>query len=188
MNTRARILVVAAVACLLAAGCGSSGGTAGSREAALGTPGNPVRGQEQDEGTEELTEHSPAYKRRQAQRAHAPGTAAAPCSLVSRARAQVILGAPIAAPTEAPLGPTCLYRTSDRTMLVTVAVPRMKFSAVRHRLRRRTPVAGLGHAFCAIDGRPMLYAPVGSGQVLSVAAPCPLAARFARTAIRELAG
>ena len=33
-----------------------------------------------------------------------------PCKLVSQAQAQAIVGRPVAAPQEAPLGPTCIYQ------------------------------------------------------------------------------
>ena len=112
-----------------------------------------------------------------------------PCSLVSRARAQAILGEPIKAPLEAPQGPTCIYRAQHGKRFTTLAVQSLRFSQLKSQIRRprRIDVSGRS-AVCGSYGQPILYVPLSGGRVLSVAAQCPVARQFAIAAVSRLAG
>jgi hypothetical protein len=110
-----------------------------------------------------------------------------PCNLVTVARARAILGAPMQQPVEAPLGPTCIYRSRDRRSMVTVAVQAVDFTKLEPRIQRRRRVAvGSRTAYCGTYGQPMLYVPLSGNRVLSIAAQCAVAQRFALTAVRQL--
>jgi hypothetical protein len=120
------------------------------------------------------------------QKALAPSTAR-PCSLVTKSQAQTILGTPIVEPLQAPQGPTCIYRSRSGGRFVTLAVQTASFARLEKQLRsaRSVRVAG-STGSCGRYGRPMLYVPLARGRVLSVAAPCDVAARFAARAVARL--
>jgi hypothetical protein len=110
-----------------------------------------------------------------------------PCTLVSKAAARVIIGAPIATPQEAPLGPTCIYRRLGAEILTTVAVESVAFVRIEPQIRQRTRVTVAGHTgYCGIYGRPTTYVPLADGQVLNIAAPCAVGLRFAEKALSSL--
>ena len=110
-----------------------------------------------------------------------------PCNLVTASQARAIVGAPMQRPVEAPLGPTCIYRSRDGRSMVTVAVQALDFAKLRPRIHGRRRVAvGERTAYCGIYGQPMLYAPLADGRVLSVAAQCAVARGFAVRAVRQL--
>jgi hypothetical protein len=112
-----------------------------------------------------------------------------PCTLVSRSEVQAIAGRPIAAPVDAPQGPTCIYRPKDGKLLITLAVQDNNFSKVepQAQLRDKTPVSVRGHAaYCGLTGAPTLIVPLTNGRFLSVTAPCPIAAALASTALTRL--
>ena len=54
-----------------------------------------------------------------------------PCTLVSQAQAQAIIGKPIGTPQEAPLGPTCIYRPVGAKSFITMTVESTNFAALR---------------------------------------------------------
>ena len=176
-------ILVAVVATALLSGCG--GGT--PAPAPPGSPDNPVRAKAQP-GTEGAAKVDPNYRKLVERQGSKPASRFTPCNLVSKRRARQIIGTPISEPIEAPLGPTCIYRSTNRKTFVTVAVPSVKFSDVKRQIRhRREPVKiGRRTAYCASIGRPTLYVPLSRGRVLSVVGPCPMASRFARTAVRQL--
>ncbi len=117
----------------------------------------------------------------------ASGKASAPCTLVSRDQAQSILGGPVAAPVEAPQGPTCIYRSKDGKRFVTLVVQSRSVRDLRSELARPKAVAVAGSkGFCGEKGRPTLYVPLSAQRVLSVAAPCATAKLFADRALRRL--
>jgi hypothetical protein len=120
------------------------------------------------------------------QKALAPSPAR-PCSLVTKSQAQTILGTPIVEPLQAPQGPTCIYRSRSGGRFVTLAVQTASFARLEKQLRsaRSVRVAG-STGSCGRYGRPMLYVPLARGRVLSVAAPCDVAARFAARAVARL--
>lgn len=117
------------------------------------------------------------------------GDAANPCGFVTKAQAEKILGARLLDPFVAPQGPTCVYRNRSGSTFATVAVESLDFDHVRPRIARVKRVEVLGRsAYCGVHGRPMLYLPLSGSRVLSVAAPCETALRFARRAAPRLLG
>ena len=114
-----------------------------------------------------------------------------PCTLVTRAEAQAILGKPVGQPVSAPQGPTCIYKPQGTTRVVTLAVESLHFSTTKpqSQLRDRMPVTVGGHtAYCGVAGDPTMILPLSSGRFLNVTAPCPLAAAFAAKALTRLSG
>lgn len=112
-----------------------------------------------------------------------------PCALVSKAQAQAIIGRAIAAPVEAPLGPTCIYRTQDAKSMVTLTVELLDFSKVKSQMRNRTQLAIGGHtAYCGDYGQQVTYVPLAGGRVLNVTASCTVGARFAAKALNRIPG
>jgi hypothetical protein len=110
-----------------------------------------------------------------------------PCDLVSSARARAIVGAPLGTPVEAPQGPTCIYRTRDGDGFVTVSVQAQRFQRLRRQLRRAERVDVTGRTgYCGKLGQEVLFVPVAEGRVLSIAAPCRIARRFAAAAVPRL--
>ncbi len=112
-----------------------------------------------------------------------------PCSLVTRAQAQAILGKPVGQPLDAPQGPTCIYTPQGARGLVTVAVIATDFSTLKPQahLRDRMSVTVSGHAaYCGVAGSPTMVVPLSPGRFLTVAAPCPIAASFASAALNHI--
>jgi hypothetical protein len=112
-----------------------------------------------------------------------------PCTLVSRAEAQAILGKPVGLPVSAPQGPTCIYRPQGAKSFVTLAVEAEHFSQVKPQaqLRDRMSVTVSGHtAYCGVAGTPTMILPLPAGRFLNITAPCPLAAAFAAKALGRI--
>jgi hypothetical protein len=130
--------------------------------------------------------HADGAARRRRQKVLAP-SAKRPCSLVTRTQASAIIGGPIVEPLEAPQGPTCIYRTAKGKPYVTLAVQTVDFASLKKQIRdaRKVSVSGWS-AYCGTYGRQMLYLPLSGGRVLSVAAPCGTATRFAAKAASRL--
>jgi hypothetical protein len=107
-----------------------------------------------------------------------------PCRLVSSRQARAILGERVEA-VETAQAPGCVYRGTES--FVTVSVGPLDFRRVKPKLGvlRRVKVAGQT-AYCGNYGQQMLYVPLARGQVLSVAAPCAQATRFAAAAVGRL--
>ena len=82
-----------------------------------------------------------------------------PCTLVSRAEAQAILGRPIDTPVDAPLGPTCIYQLVGTRNLVTLTAESIDFSDDQtahpqsHATRTRRSHSLLRHLRTAYDIR-----------------------------------
>jgi hypothetical protein len=113
-----------------------------------------------------------------------------PCTLVTRAEAQAILGKPVGEPVSAPQGPTCIYKPQGTTRVVTLAVESLHFSTIKpqSQLRDRMSVTVGGHtAYCGVAGTPTMILLLPAGRFLDVTAPCPLAAAFAAKALAHLA-
>jgi hypothetical protein len=111
-----------------------------------------------------------------------------PCSLVSRSEAQTITGRAVAASTEAPLGPTCIYEFRGSKAEITLAVESMSLSQATNHLRNRTPInVRTRHGYCGRLGTGTLFVPLPGGHVLNVTAPCSVAQRFATLALGRLA-
>lgn len=121
-----------------------------------------------------------------------------PCALVSRTEAQQILSADVQRPVLAPQGPTCIYKVKGSQREVTLAVLLARptgasgassstGASLQGRLQHRMRVkVGGRHAFCGVAGSPTLVMALPGGRVLSVVAPCPIAAAFAARALGHL--
>jgi len=157
------------------------GGTPASHPS--GSAANPSKG-----ATTPKTASGRSNEASGAEQAAAVETAgSAPCTLVSREQASAILGERIAKPSEAVQGPTCIYR--GHKSFVTVAVQTLDFDKLKPKLGLRQRFALNDKvAYCGNYGQQMLYVPLSQGRVLSVAAPCPRAKRFAALAVRALNG
>jgi hypothetical protein len=183
------LLAIAAALALLA-GCGGDpppsppGSTDNPLVARTPTPGEP---QAREPGTTRTTTR-PGFERLVESQSRRPARRFTPC-LVTRAQARAIVGEPVKLPFEAPQGPTCVYRTEKGHGLVTVAVQDVGFRKVsanvqqprKFEIARRTGI-------CGQYGQPTLYVPVSGGRVLTVAAPCTIAKKFAAHAVRRLGG
>jgi hypothetical protein len=113
--------------------------------------------------------------------------AANPCALVTRSEARAIVGAPIVGQSEAPLGPTCIFRVHGQRPIITLTVERSTLAATARRLKSPQHTAIRGHiAVCGMLGQPMLFVPIGGGRILNVTAPCTMATALAATALTRL--
>jgi hypothetical protein len=111
-----------------------------------------------------------------------------PCKLVTLHEAQSITNGAITGSLEAPLGPTCVYRASRAKSDVTVAVETLRPAQVARSMTGRQTVTIDGHkAYCGRLGSPMLYVVLPGARMLHITAPCPVAQRFAATALSRLA-
>jgi hypothetical protein len=111
-----------------------------------------------------------------------------PCTLVSLSEAEGIVGSRIAARSEAPLGPTCIYKLDSQKSQITLAVASIRLSDVKRQMKHTTQLTVAGRqAYCGKLGIQTLSVPLPRGQVLNVTAPCSLAQRFAETALGRLA-
>jgi hypothetical protein len=110
-----------------------------------------------------------------------------PCTLVSRSEAQAIIGGQIAAPQEAPLGPTCIYQRVGAKSAITLTVESIDFAKVSPLVRHRVRVQVAGRtAVCGDYGRPTTFVPLSGGRVLSITAPCGIGTRLAAKALPRL--
>ncbi len=114
-----------------------------------------------------------------------PATAASdPCTLVSRAEAQAIVGRPIDTPVEARLGPTCIYQPAGAKNRITVTVESINVAAIKRHIRKRTQLNVSGRtAYCGTYGQPTTFVPLAGGRALAVTAPCAIGIRFAAKAL-----
>lgn len=160
----------------------------GSRLNEAGGPAGPAAAAASDNAA--AAKANPGYSKLLARQSAKPKKRFSPCSLVSKGAAGAIVGYRIVDVTEAPQGPTCIYRGKQaQAGFVTLAVQAQPFAALKKAMRRREAVdVGAKAAYCGMSGRPLLVAAVGDGRVLSVAAPCGIAKRFAKTAIARLDG
>jgi|tagenome__1003787_1003787.scaffolds.fasta_scaffold20718456_1 hypothetical protein len=192
MRIHARLLGV--VALVSAAGVLSACGGAEKPAAAPGSPDNPLVAK-QTEGTSAGRSNeaqaggssAPGYQKLVEKQSGSPKSRFTPCNLVSRAQARTILDGPVSAPFEAPQGPTCIYRSQDGKAFITLSVQALDFDHVRQQLRGRQALELSGRrAYCGTAGQPMLYVSLSRSRVLSVAAPCGVAKRFAALAVARL--
>ncbi len=110
-----------------------------------------------------------------------------PCKLVSRAEAQAILGEPIDAPQEAPLGPTCIYQPVGGRSFVTLAVETVDFAHLKPRIRHRKRIKVAGRTgYCGVYGQPTTFVPITSGRVLTITASCNTGTLFSARALPRL--
>jgi hypothetical protein len=139
------------------------------------------------EGTKPKADARPGYQKLVERQASKPHSRFTPCNLVTKAQAGAIVGAPLQDPLEAPQGPTCIYRSQDGKRFVTLAVQSVAFSKLKHQMHKRQQVTVSNKtAFCGMLGQPILYVPLSGSRVLSVAAPCQVARKFAARAVPRL--
>jgi hypothetical protein len=106
-----------------------------------------------------------------------------PCRLVTRAEARAIVGKPLRL-SVAPQGPTCVYSPRGSKADITLAVERANLAAIRRQSRNLAHVRiHARRGYCVKYGGVKMFVGLGGGRVLSVAAPCQTAARFAATAL-----
>lgn len=194
-----------ATASLSIAACGGSSSTSssgasasGANQSALGGPHTATAGTHPDVVSNGVVVHHPLHGtggkainddnpgRADSGHGTAPGQLN-PCTLVSRARAQAIIGRPIAAPQEAPLGPTCIYQPRGAAETITLTVETLALSQATSQMHGRTRVQIAGHtAYCGIYGQRMTLVALTGGRVLAIAAPCAVGARLAAAALPRL--
>lgn len=182
------IALVIAITSLAACGGDEQAGPAS------GTPDNPLIGKTTASGAASTSnEHAPkpadkpGYDTLLDRQSDSSKSRFTPCNLVTRSQAQDILGNRVQAPVEAPQGPTCIYRTRDESTFVTIAVQPLDLDALRKQMRGEEEVDVDSHtAVCGKLGQSMLYLALEQGRVLSIGAPCDMAARFARAAVPQL--
>jgi hypothetical protein len=110
-----------------------------------------------------------------------------PCTLVSRAEGQAILGGTMSAPSEAPQGPTCIYQRVGSSSFVTLAIDSSDLANIRAHIHgvKSSRINGLT-AICGVYGQPTTFVALSSGRVLSITAPCAVGRRFATAALKRL--
>jgi hypothetical protein len=175
--------LLAAALVVGAAGCGSDDQAA---KGPLGSKQNPVQAKMPEGDTSESgAAIKPGYAKlvERQKTAPTPGKANNPCALVTKAQAQQILGGKLLDPVSLPQGPTCVYRSHSNRRYATISVGTRDFRSLRRSLHRPKTVEIADHrAYCGTYGQPVLYLPLSGGRVLSVAAQCDTAVRFARRA------
>jgi hypothetical protein len=107
-----------------------------------------------------------------------------PCRLVSQAQAQAILGRPVAAPQEAPLGPTCIYQPQGEKTFVTLTLEGVKLTQLKPHIRHLTQFELDGRSgYCGIYGQATTFVQLTDGKVLDITAPCNIGRLFAARAL-----
>ena len=161
----------------------------------VGSPQNPVAARAAPGATEPSGRAAresgaaahPSYDRIVGSQERRPRERLSPCNLVTKTQAQAILGASILPPREALQGPTCIYETRRPAKFVTMAVQSADIAALKPQLRRVQPVTiAAKRGYCGRLGQPVLYVPLGGSRVLTIAAECGTAQRFAKTALPRL--
>jgi hypothetical protein len=110
-----------------------------------------------------------------------------PCTLVTSAEAQAIVGEPIETTEEAPLGPTCIYQPKGTKSSITLTVESIDFAKLEPLVHNKIHLAIAGHvAYCGVYGRATTFVLLSRDRVLNVAAPCPVGRRLAETALPRL--
>jgi hypothetical protein len=193
------VLATVAAVAAVAAGCGGDTRSSppGSPEKPLvahapepvpgATPASDGRSNDGAADPAEPSSAAPGYQKLLERQTSKPASRFTPCNLVSRAQASTIMGQAIKAPFEAPQGPTCIYRTAVGNRFVTVSVQAVALKTLRRQLDgRRTVTVGARSGLCGTYGHPMLYVALSQARVLSIAAPCDMARRFAVRAVRHL--
>jgi hypothetical protein len=179
--------LIAVLATGLLAGCG--GGGDAPRHDPPGSPGNPVPAQPDSvkAGSETAAAVKPGYNKLLKRQTSKPTSRFTPCNLVTKSQARAIMRTAIDEPVEAPLGPTCVYRSHDGKASVTVAVSTQSFTRAARQVKQAASLRIADHrAVCGKLGQSTLYVSLKRGQMLSVGAPCVTALKFATTAVRRL--
>jgi hypothetical protein len=110
-----------------------------------------------------------------------------PCTLVSISQVQALTRRPVAKSVEAPQGPTCVYEARGRGHEVTLEITALSFRAASKRLSSVIGLTIAGHqAYCGVFGTPIAYVSLTQGRVMTIGAPCPVAAAMAKAALARL--
>jgi hypothetical protein len=118
---------------------------------------------------------------------HASAKTFNPCQLVSLSEARAISGGSVTSQSEAPLGPTCVYRRAAPQSEITVAVEAMSLPQAVHGTGSPQPVrVGGQHGYCVRTGAQALFVPLTAGRLLHITAPCAIAQGFAVRALPRL--
>jgi hypothetical protein len=156
-----------------------------------GSPSNPqvgkrITGHQTPQRLRTDTASAPG-ERRLVARSPKPKRRFTPCNLVTKSQATAIIGEPIQEPVQAAQGPTCIYRSTSGPSFITLAVQRADFKNIRPQIRkRRRIVIASQTAYCGTHGQQMLYMPLSSSRVLSIAGHCDVARQFATKAVLKL--
>ena len=134
-----------------------------------------------------INDDNPKQTASRADSGNATSTQTNPCTLVSQADAEALIGGPIAAPREAPLGPTCIYQPVHGKNSITLSVESINFSKIKPHMRKVTQFTVRGHAgYCGRYGQTMTFVPLAGGRVLNITAPCSVGTPLAERAIARL--
>jgi hypothetical protein len=110
-----------------------------------------------------------------------------PCTLVTQAQARAFTHRPVAAPTLAPLGPTCIYHELSANTQITLAVQSTAFSKLKPHIHRLSQFTIAGRtAYCGVYGSPVTYVLLAANRILSILAPCDVGTKFAAVALPKL--
>jgi len=110
-----------------------------------------------------------------------------PCLILTGAEVARVTHVSVTQTTEAPIGPTCIYRVAATPGQYAFAVESLAFKVAAANVPRHRLTAIAGHrAYCRTLGQPTLFVDLPAGRVLSVQAPCRTAARLATRALRAL--
>lgn len=108
-----------------------------------------------------------------------------PCALVPAAQAQAILGGHVSA-QEAPLGPTCIYQSSDHRNFVTLSVQVAALAQLKPHIRNLTKLEVDGRTgYCGVYGQATVFVPITNRRILTIAAPCDIGRNFAAKALTQ---
>jgi hypothetical protein len=171
-------------------GCGSSGPSS-SAAVRASTSSHPSGARHRDVRNLEVVHRAGGTVRAHGHNSEVgesgPPSVVNPCKLVSAKEVQALTGRSIARSIEAPQGPTCVYQPHGRAHEVTLAVSAISFRAASRRLSSVISLRIAGHAaYCGTIGTPIAYVSLAQGRVMSIGAPCPVAAAMAKTALARL--
>lgn len=139
----------------------------------------PMRGT----GGNEINDDNPG----KADTGNGSATGLNPCTLVPRAEVQAIIGEPIGAPEEAPLGPTCIYQPTGAKTSITLTVESIDFAKIKPLVHKQIHLTIAGHtAYCGVYGRATTFVPLSKNRVLNIAAPCSVGTKLAQQALPGL--
>jgi len=191
MKNAPRLLIVFAALFALAAPVTALGAILG-RDDPLGTPQNPLSAPPMDPAAVaaaaekgHLNEaRAPQLEPDEAQEAEHP------CKLVTAAEASALFGAQVADPIEAPLGPSCIFRSREREDFVSIALQQMEEKHLEPLIRDRDKLdVDRLTGYCGPGEGSNLLVPLSSGRVLTIeggAGGCELAKAFAFQALGRI--
>jgi hypothetical protein len=188
MSRSARSHTTAAILTLLVASIAACGADEGQQAShPPGSPENPKIAAPIDAATAADAKKKGHFNEAQAEANAAPSAGQKPCTLVSADEAARILGKSVLKPSEAPQGPTCVYRSRSGNDFVTLAVSRMDGAMLKSQTSKLEKVGVAGRTgYCIPAGQSMLYVPLPNGQLLTIGGPCAVARAFAVKAIPQL--